>query len=525
MTKLTSYTCAKCGGILNVDSDQAIFECPFCGNGFNLSDFHRKEVLIEAAQNLKNKEFRSAKKKYEDLFAADRNDFEAKRGLVLANGGIRSIDVLKDPEKLLKTNLKVAKSQADIYHVKSDPQAASYFGKMSEIFARAELYGETQDKVSSIRKFADQEIRSLKEAMHRWWKIRLIAMFIVIGTAPFLLTILPVAFTGEQTTEEEVFTRLFITAIVLGFLILITRIPYEQIATNDEGNTPEEHIKAIDLGAKERSEPLEKSLSDLRTYFEKAYSELQEMEQALLSEHSKEKPEVQDQVEYQGLELQDKVTCSRCGGFLYADKNRNLLICRSCGVAYGTSLFLGNTKKRALEALNAREFNEAEQRYQYVLMLDPHDFAALRGLILCSAKCTRFEVVADTVTNRWLKIARSKIDHAVANALECDKPYFKEYLNVIDGYEKVIAINSKIKPLEKEYKDQYEIKKKINYGYENADYMYEGDATYIVMQKIAAIEEKLDALKLEKDGVTDSIAASCGQIYKTDEERLGLNIN
>ena len=74
MTRLTSYTCAKCGGVLNVDIGQAVFECPFCGNGFDLSDFHRGEVLNEAALNLKNREFQSAQKKYGDLLAADEND-------------------------------------------------------------------------------------------------------------------------------------------------------------------------------------------------------------------------------------------------------------------------------------------------------------------------------------------------------------------------------------------------------------------------------------------------------------------
>jgi len=161
MTKLTSYTCAKCGGVLNVDIGQAVFDCPFCGNGFDLSDFHRGEVLNEAALNLKNREFQSARN---------------------------------------------------------------------------------------------------------------------------------------------------------------------------------------------------------------AYSELQKMEESLVTEPGKADHKEQNQVAFSVPELTDKVICSGCGGYLYADKKKNLLMCRSCGVAYGTSLFFGNIKMRALEALNACEYIEADQRYLHALM-------------------------------------------------------------------------------------------------------------------------------------------------------------
>ena len=68
------------------------------------------------------------------------------------------------------------------------------------------------------------------------------------------------------------------------------------------------------------------------------------------------------------------------------DNKRSLCECRSCGVAYGTSLFFGEPNKKAKEALINKEFSEADQRYSYMLMLDPHNFDALRGRVLCAAK-------------------------------------------------------------------------------------------------------------------------------------------
>ena len=520
MTKLTSYTCAKCGGVLNVDIGQAVFECPFCGNGFDLSDFHRGEVLNEAALNLKNREFQSAQKKYGDLLAVDENDFEAKRGMILAEGNIRSIDSLKDPEKLIKANRNKAKNKAEFYRVNSDELQAAYFEKLNDMFVQADSYAHAKNEIFTNRKYADKAIKSINDTVLRRRNTRFFFSL-------FFLFALPVLFLSVVTLYPEHGRIIEFLASIkwvflgLAVLFLISLIPFEKFILSF-GKNPAKEISDIKAGVKKRIEPYEKSLTDIRTYFEKAYSELQKMEESLVTDQGKADRKEQNQVAFSGPELTDKVKCSGCGGYLYADKKKNLLMCRSCGVAYGTSLFFGNIKTRALEALNACEYIEAEQRYLHALMLDPHDFEALRGRILSSARWAKVRSDAD-VTGRWIQTVRSKVDYALENALEKDKPYFQEYHNVVNGYEKLIAINAKIRSAEKQYKDMCDVRKHLYDDFDTVDYIFGvSSADKRADKKVNEAAEELNALNRSKAGIIESIARSCERITNTDTERAGL---
>lgn len=56
MVGLISYTCDKCGGILNIDCDQENLGCPFCGRQIDYAEYHRQDFLSQAELNLKQKE-------------------------------------------------------------------------------------------------------------------------------------------------------------------------------------------------------------------------------------------------------------------------------------------------------------------------------------------------------------------------------------------------------------------------------------------------------------------------------------
>lgn len=64
MSLLKSYTCSKCAGVLMFDSEQAFFDCPFCGTKFNAVDFHEDEIKVQAEENLRKEAFSSAKEKF-----------------------------------------------------------------------------------------------------------------------------------------------------------------------------------------------------------------------------------------------------------------------------------------------------------------------------------------------------------------------------------------------------------------------------------------------------------------------------
>ena len=60
MSTLKSYSCSKCGGILNVDRDQDVLDCPFCGARIDYIDFHSEDLLTQADYCLFRKDYKAA---------------------------------------------------------------------------------------------------------------------------------------------------------------------------------------------------------------------------------------------------------------------------------------------------------------------------------------------------------------------------------------------------------------------------------------------------------------------------------
>ena len=113
MALLRSYTCKDCGGVLNFEGDQEIFACPFCGQEFNFTDFHRDELLNQAAKSLKELRYETANEKYDTLLANNPQDLEALRGMVLVQGMISSIDQLDLPENIRGCDFAAAIKASD----------------------------------------------------------------------------------------------------------------------------------------------------------------------------------------------------------------------------------------------------------------------------------------------------------------------------------------------------------------------------------------------------------------------------
>ena len=133
MAVLKSYTCSKCGGVLNFDSDQEFFDCPFCGERFDVADFHADELFSQAEESLKQKAFSSAKEKYSAILEKEPDNFEALRGSVFSRLEIASFDDIKDSEKLRKLNLVGADKALDAAISAADVEDKAYFQKFSEL--------------------------------------------------------------------------------------------------------------------------------------------------------------------------------------------------------------------------------------------------------------------------------------------------------------------------------------------------------------------------------------------------------
>ena len=133
MAVLKSYTCSKCAGVLIFDSDQEFFDCPFCGNKFNVVDFHGDEILSQAKECLAKKSFDVASDKFNSMLENEPENFEALLGTILCELRIRSIKELSDRKVFEGRDLSKVKKLI-INAKKQTPSGESkFFGKIMEI--------------------------------------------------------------------------------------------------------------------------------------------------------------------------------------------------------------------------------------------------------------------------------------------------------------------------------------------------------------------------------------------------------
>lgn len=119
--------------------------------------------------------------------------------------------------------------------------------------------------------------------------------------------------------------------------------------------------------------------------------------------------------------------CKQCGGLLDIDIDRQVYICPFCGVTFDYEYFRkDNVLDLAKKSIARREFGAAQDAYEYMLKKDPHNFEALRGLILCKCKW-----------NSMLPMLQHNEVHlmpdepTLINAINnCDSEH-KEYFNMI----------------------------------------------------------------------------------------------
>ena len=448
MTKLTSYTCAKCGGVLNVDSDQALFDCPFCGTAFDMVDFHRKEILSQAETCLKRNEFISAGQKYDELYSKDPHDFDALLGLILCAGKIPDKADLVNPQKLIRHDIEGARKAVDKYA--GFWSRYPYFEKLNEVL-------ELSVKYQSLVKEKDSIERSLQADIKR---LRKPAIY-------------------PETLINSQFKKL-----------------------TDENRKNSDRVNG-------EIKPVESKLSVLCFELKQLEPDKPELTPSRMN-----KTEFEPQIE-----AVSDIVCIKCAGPLVLDKKRKLYECRACGVAYGTSLF-GEPNRKAKEALIRKEFSEAEQWYSFMLMLEPDNFEALRGRLLCSVKWIRVSEKAN-VSNFTVKTLISQAEAALEHASEQDKPYFRKYIELANCWKDVLDNESKLKSLRTRRDDLIEKRENIVV---DVDYDTDEDQKYIpiahdtVTRSIIELESKMEPLEkalIEADLQKDM---GCAEIISFDND-------
>ena len=430
MAVLKSYTCSQCSGILIFDSDQEIFDCPFCGTRFSSVDFHGNELLSQADTCLERREYSAAKEKYKDLLADDPINFNALRGMLLSTIMVSSEEELSDMSKLKRANLDRIRKELDNAMDFSGKHNAEYFNAVSQMTEDVEdlmqiekIHDEMESETS--KKLFDDVSKRLDSSSGKVispYMIRIIIYFGLLIAAHIALN------------------------IILGFDIRLILFSLGHIAVH--GGLPflfalwvskvnaKTHKELENMVEKneDKKRDIASDINDLEMSYKEQYRKLTSIrpESEEYIELSEVGIKVEDTVSHKLLEK--TIPCAKCGAGLSIDMEKRVYECGSCGVAYGISLFFGMPHEKALNSMNMGFFAEADKRFSHILMAEPSDFESLLGRILCAGRWTKVSdiCVSDELTPTRIRNARNGLLKAISDSEEQDKEYFECLKNFID---------------------------------------------------------------------------------------------
>ena len=484
MAKLRSYSCAKCAGVLNFDEEQELFDCPFCGNKFNLIELHRDDLIGQAESALRRLRFDTAKQKYEAMLVKNPRDFEALLGLVLADGNIVSTEVFKDINKLKDCQLGFAKVALRKAKAASEENTA-YFDKLTELIDLAKEYKQlckensesTENARKSFQKIADNDYKvDLAREESKETLLELTRQWFAPGA--FIIALFLCYRLSEMDSFDWVLPMFLIIAFIIASIFAIHYFYFERKKTR----------YANMVGSKiNRSHDEAESLSDeakkiRREYFEK-YKELKDLDPTVDGYTPPAASKV-DAGTDPFVDVTKTVNCAKCGGQLYLDKEKKLYECKFCGVAYGTSLFFNDPFSKAKKALEAVDYTEADQRFSHMLMVDPHNPDALLGRVLCAGRWQNTSDIdmEDKMLPFMEEHLKDRADEAVQHSGEDKKAFFENLKATVTCYINWAHSEQEIKSA----------KNAIKYAKENAALNFSDKEDKEFNAKLAGLKKRAD---------------------------------
>ncbi len=431
MSLLKSYTCSSCAGVLMFDYDQEFFDCPFCGTTFNAVDFHEEEFVAQAEENLRKLAFSSAKEKFNFILENNPSDFEALKGLILCEISTSSLESLNTP--CIFDSVDIISLKNLVARLKKQASFKDYvfFDQLLNLVDLADRLKMYQNNINSLydadtRAEINQTFIELEQRKHADTNYnKYFGPAIVLGSIAFGALF---SFTGN-------FEIVFIVSMLA---MLIGTIVW---AINADYHKPREIYDNPLHNAWEMKGYLEKQYANYEEEYNKEYEKLMELNQASITREPDEAvpEETKAETNITDADLAETVICSKCAGQLYLDKERRVYECRSCGVAYGISLFFGMPMEKALTSMNTGHYGEALKRFENILMVNPSSFDALLGRILCAGRWTRISDIdtSDVINEEdWLKIT-DRISEARQHVSESDRGF-------LDRLEELVFLLGKI---------------------------------------------------------------------------------
>ena len=144
--------------------------------------------------------------------------------------------------------------------------------------------------------------------------------------------------------------------------------------------------------------------------------------------------------------------CPSCGGNLSINIEKQMYYCPFCGSTYDYEYFREEQMHELGETYLSRgEFSAAVDAYKYLLQKDPHNFLALRGTVLASARMNSMNDILKTDFRGFTynsKLAESAVESSSAE----DKDYFVEFARILREMYELSKLHKERKSLDDEKK-------------------------------------------------------------------------
>lgn len=433
MSITTKHQCPSCGGYLNVDNDKQMYRCASCGSTYDF-DYFREEKLLELGDTyLARGEFKAAVDVFKLILQNDPHDFQANRGMMLAAARMNSIDEIISNEKPQEFSYN---SQMVSEAVESSSEEdKGYFTGFRKLYSEKKNLA---DRLNEIQSLKDEEqrleasIRLTDDSRYDYYittkyeKLKSPkSMFIMnwCSVAFFvsfaIFFVLPVIVLGKDAIWVAYLSLICVTiaaAITINNLVSV----YPRVKKINDIDKHIEELKTELIRLGEKIETCEAEAEKFSVTLINSCRDFVEKDRRIAKEPVHEYGS--------GMSTIRKHQCPSCGGGLIIDNDKQMYHCTFCGSTYDYEYFKEDEMHEAGETYISRsEFMAAIDAYKFTLTKDPHDFLALRGLMLAAANLSNMKELEKESETIEFSYDPQMVSEVIAGASEEDKKYFTEF--------------------------------------------------------------------------------------------------
>lgn len=146
-----------------------------------------------------------------------------------------------------------------------------------------------------------------------------------------------------------------------------------------------------------------------------------------------------------------KHQCPSCGGNLSIDNDKQMYRCSFCGSTYDYEYFREEQMHEMGEMyLKRREFMAAADAYHFILKKNPHDFIALRGLMLAAGHMKSMDEIVRDDKEKGFTYNSKFVSEVITGATEENKGYFEDLGKIYSIKKRISECRDEVDSLGKE---------------------------------------------------------------------------